>query len=221
MSQEDPNVITFEKSSNIASARFDQASNTCEVEFRNGSRYSYRNFTAAMMEDWRGAKSGGTWFHSNVKQQPDSYPVTQLPAGSDKGAVERAAAEKNAKAVEPMDRLTTDKGVAGVVPAKRPADVKVPESVGGTAAPLPPLDGHTETELSLARQQTVELQKLADFLAAKCAGYPALGKSVVDRAIGVIQDLQGASPGSGTASGDLKTTKAASFRPWRRHSQPG
>ena len=61
-------------SSNIHGAAFDAVTGVLEVEFTNGKRYRYGNFTAELLEAWRAADSAGKWFTANVKQQPAKHP---------------------------------------------------------------------------------------------------------------------------------------------------
>jgi hypothetical protein len=71
----DPNLLVFKESSNIRQARFDAKTGVVEVQFQAGPPYRYQNFTAALMEDWRAARSAGGWFHANVKNHPEVYPL--------------------------------------------------------------------------------------------------------------------------------------------------
>src|SRR5664279_3248246 len=76
----DPNTLTFAGSSNVRSAQFDPNTGKVLVEFKNGSKYTYGNFTSALVDEWRAAQSPGGWFNSTVKSSPDKYP--QIGTGS-------------------------------------------------------------------------------------------------------------------------------------------
>ncbi len=93
---DDPNLLTPKDSSNIKSARLDAATGVVEVHFANGSHYRYANFTAAQLTEWRGAKSAGSWFHTNVRSHPDAHPVVadgaEPPARVEIAQVETPAA---------------------------------------------------------------------------------------------------------------------------------
>ena len=103
---QNPNEILF-KSSNLQAARFDPQTNVVEVEFKSGERYSYGNFSAKQMAEWRESKSGGQWFDANVKKKPAAHPVVAssknpsptAPPGEKQGeALQRADAETSRKA---------------------------------------------------------------------------------------------------------------------------
>lgn len=115
----DPNTITFSKSSNIQSAKFDPATGIAEVLFANNKTYRYANFTPAMMVDWQAAKSAGSWFHANVRQQPDKFPL--VPTGA-------------AAPTPPPAELDEDKPDA---PAASPAATLSPPPPPPSAAPSP------------------------------------------------------------------------------------
>ncbi len=202
----DPNTITFEKSSNVVTARFDPETKVCEVQFRNGAVHRFGNFSHAVMDEWRTAKSAGTWFHSNVKQQPDEHPPVMSPS-----VVPIAAPTRRAVTATPPLTLTPPAMVAAVAASD------------GAAVPVP-TQSHMETELALARHQTNELKKLADFVAAKCPDYTSPGGGAVDTAIVSMTKLlaENASlrarlvAAGGKAEPDAPRIKAAGFRPWRR-----
>jgi hypothetical protein len=70
-----PVLLVFKNSSNLRSAQLDVASGIVEVEFANGTRYRFANFTSELMDGWKAAQSAGGWFHQHVKRNPDLYPV--------------------------------------------------------------------------------------------------------------------------------------------------
>ena len=61
-------------SSNIRAAALDAETGVIEVEFNNGKRYRYANFTPALLAEWRSAKSPGGWFDASIKKRPDRHP---------------------------------------------------------------------------------------------------------------------------------------------------
>jgi hypothetical protein len=67
--------VAMFNSTNIRGAELDVASGVLEVEFTNGKRYRYGNFTRELLDAWRGAESAGKWFNTNVKAQPDKHPL--------------------------------------------------------------------------------------------------------------------------------------------------
>lgn len=73
-----PIVTTF-SSSNIVSAELG-ADGIVAVTFKDGKAYRYANFTPALMDEWKAAKSAGNWFHQNVRTKPDRHPVVESPA---------------------------------------------------------------------------------------------------------------------------------------------
>lgn len=54
-------------SSNIAAIGYDPDSQTLEIEFHNGSVYSYSGVPPGEYEGFMLAASKGTYFHSNIK----------------------------------------------------------------------------------------------------------------------------------------------------------
>lgn len=72
---QDPNVLDFKGSSNVKRAALDPASGVVTVDFANDKTYRYGNFTTMLMREWAEAKSPGSWFHNNVRQRPDAYPL--------------------------------------------------------------------------------------------------------------------------------------------------
>lgn len=56
-------------SSNINSTGHDPATNTMEVEFKDGSVYTYHDVPKDVHEGLIGAKSIGSHFHANVKNK--------------------------------------------------------------------------------------------------------------------------------------------------------
>jgi hypothetical protein len=68
--------IEFAKSSNIRAASLG-ADGVLTVEFKDGARYRYGNFTVDLLAEWEGADSAGRWFHQHVRTKPDRHPVLQ------------------------------------------------------------------------------------------------------------------------------------------------
>lgn len=54
-------------SSNVASAGHDPATNTMEVEYKDGSVYHYHDVPKDIHEGLMSAKSAGGFIHANVK----------------------------------------------------------------------------------------------------------------------------------------------------------
>jgi hypothetical protein len=59
-------------SSNIKSAGYDPATDTLEVEFANGSIYTYSDVSPAVYEAMIGAESPGKYFAANIRGK---YPT--------------------------------------------------------------------------------------------------------------------------------------------------
>lgn len=57
------------QSSNINSIGHDVSSNTMEVEFKDGSVYTYHDVPKDVHQSLIGAKSVGSHFHANVKNK--------------------------------------------------------------------------------------------------------------------------------------------------------
>jgi KTSC domain-containing protein len=91
MTDSNTTPITLKDSTNITAARFDEAHGQVEVEFKNGSKYTYSNITRAMVDDWQAAKSSGGWFNTTIKSNPDKYPVVSKEAGQPNDATAPAA----------------------------------------------------------------------------------------------------------------------------------
>ncbi len=96
----DPNLLIFKESSNVRSARFDEATGIVTVTFANERTYRYSGFTAALMREWSEAKSHGGWFHANVRQHPEAHPVI----GDDGKPVRPAAAIAPQPPAQPPQR---------------------------------------------------------------------------------------------------------------------
>lgn len=62
-------------STNVASAGYDEQSETLEVEFANGSVYQYFNVGLALYEQFRTASSKGQFLNSNIR---NSYPYSRV-----------------------------------------------------------------------------------------------------------------------------------------------
>jgi len=54
-------------SSNIVSAGYDPASETLELEFKDGAVYQYYNVSAHLYEQFLMAPSKGQFFHANIR----------------------------------------------------------------------------------------------------------------------------------------------------------
>lgn len=74
-----PMLVEFTNSSNLRSASLDLATGIVTVEFIKSDAYRYANFTAALMIEWQGAKSPGSWFHQHVRSKPDRHPIVAAP----------------------------------------------------------------------------------------------------------------------------------------------
>ena len=61
-------------SSNVRAATL-FADGVLVVDFKDGGKYSYGNFTPALFAEWQAAKSAGSWFHHNVRTKLDRHPV--------------------------------------------------------------------------------------------------------------------------------------------------
>lgn len=62
-------------SSNIASAGYDAASETLEVEFMNGSVYQYYNVSQAIYDAFVAAPSAGRFFAYQIK---NAFPYSRV-----------------------------------------------------------------------------------------------------------------------------------------------
>jgi hypothetical protein len=62
-------------SSNLRSAGYDEASETLEIEFTNGTIYQYYNVPAAMYEQFRQAGSKGQFLNMYIK---NAYPYSRV-----------------------------------------------------------------------------------------------------------------------------------------------
>ena len=62
-------------SSNISAIGYDSDSETLEVEFTNGSVYSYSNVPPGEYEAFMNADSQGKYLHANIKGR---YPYVRL-----------------------------------------------------------------------------------------------------------------------------------------------
>ena len=62
-------------SSNISSAGYDEAAETLEVEFNNGTIYQYYNVPAAMYEQFRQAGSKGQFLNTYIR---NAYPYSRV-----------------------------------------------------------------------------------------------------------------------------------------------
>lgn len=157
----DPNPykLTFTGSTNVRSAEFDPASSNVVVEFQNGSKYTYKNFTPGLLEEWRGAKSPGGWFNTSIKSHPDKYPqvgegtrATPTPTNAPATVSEQASAlaEKPAAVEAPpvTEKLVEIKATPGeTVEVKPPAAAASPAPK--VPAPLkPPAKPNVKSELA-------------------------------------------------------------------------
>jgi hypothetical protein len=66
--------IEFAKSSNVRAAELG-ADGVLTVEFSDGKKYQFGNFTRELFEEWQKAPSAGSWFHHNVRKKPERHPV--------------------------------------------------------------------------------------------------------------------------------------------------
>lgn len=62
-------------SSNIRSAGYDEAAETLEVEFTNGTIYQYYNVPAAMYEQFKQAGSKGQFLNAYIR---NAYPYSRV-----------------------------------------------------------------------------------------------------------------------------------------------
>lgn len=62
-------------STNIASVGYDEASETLEVEFSNGTIYQYYNVGAALYEQFRESASKGQFLNAYIK---NAYPYSRV-----------------------------------------------------------------------------------------------------------------------------------------------
>lgn len=57
------------QSSNIAAAGYNAATKTMDVQFKNGSRYSYADVPQDVFDDFLSADSKGQFFNTNIKSR--------------------------------------------------------------------------------------------------------------------------------------------------------
>lgn len=62
-------------STNVASIGYDEATETLEVEFVNGSIYQYFNVTPALFEQFKNAPSKGQFLNYNIR---NAYPYSRV-----------------------------------------------------------------------------------------------------------------------------------------------
>ena len=62
-------------SSNIASAGYDESTQTLEVEFTNGTVYQYYNVSAALFDQFKMAGSKGKFLNTYIK---NAYPYSRV-----------------------------------------------------------------------------------------------------------------------------------------------
>lgn len=62
-------------STNIASAGYDEASETLEIEFSNGTIYQYYNVGGALYEQFRQSTSKGQFLNAYVR---NAYPYSRV-----------------------------------------------------------------------------------------------------------------------------------------------
>ena len=62
-------------SSNLVSVGYDPAANTLEVEFKQGSVYSYAGVPSNVHRDLMNAPSHGSYFSRHIR---DNYPTTRI-----------------------------------------------------------------------------------------------------------------------------------------------
>lgn len=119
-----PLEIQF-KSSNLKSARLDPSTGVVEVEFLNGGKYSYGNFSAELMKAWGEAKSGGSWFDANVKKKPERHPLkSSSPAAEDRTPATPAPTPAPAPTPPAPATATPAPAAAATDPAALAVDVR-------------------------------------------------------------------------------------------------
>ena len=62
-------------SSNIASAGYDEGSQTLEIEFTNGNIYQYYNVEAHLYEEFKSATPKGQFLNAYIR---NSYPYSRV-----------------------------------------------------------------------------------------------------------------------------------------------
>jgi hypothetical protein len=62
-------------STNIASMGYDEATQTLEIEFTNGTVYQYYNVNAALFEQFRTAGSKGQFLNAYIR---NAYPYSRV-----------------------------------------------------------------------------------------------------------------------------------------------
>lgn len=62
-------------SSNLASAGYDETSQTLEVEFTNGAIYQYYNVSSAVYQEFLAASSKGGFLNTYIK---NAYPFSRI-----------------------------------------------------------------------------------------------------------------------------------------------
>lgn len=65
------------RSSNLASIGYDESSEILEIEFLNGGIYQYLNVPVDVYEELMNAKSHGTYFSANIRNNT-SYKTKKL-----------------------------------------------------------------------------------------------------------------------------------------------
>lgn len=71
------NRVLFE-SSNILCAEHDDVMNVVLVTFKGGKQYAFGKFLPEHMADWQKSPSAGSWFHRNVRTQPQRHPPVTM-----------------------------------------------------------------------------------------------------------------------------------------------
>jgi len=61
------NWISLERSSNLSRVRYDESTNTLEIEFHGGRVYQYFDVPAHVYEGLISADSHGTFFNEQIK----------------------------------------------------------------------------------------------------------------------------------------------------------
>lgn len=75
------------ESTQLAAIGHDAETNTLYIQFKarpdevEGSIYSYQNVTPELFDDFRRARSIGSFFYNNIKPEVAKYPYTKIRAG--------------------------------------------------------------------------------------------------------------------------------------------
>ncbi len=61
------NKHQFEKSSSLSHCDYDESCNRMEIKFSSGNVYHYNDVPKTVYEGLKEAKSGGSFFHTNIR----------------------------------------------------------------------------------------------------------------------------------------------------------